>query len=204
MLTRKQILAQKRQLLVNQRKQKNRELFVKRILRRKGIWMPAEDETECFRGYNTLLTRIFTIAKCKIGVIAGCQFCKYADQAFQEISNFHYQNLPFKCRGMNYDKPKLVIIPDTLPIVTIPCIYHVPRPEREDAHGHIRVPPRAPPPRPDVPRLNMEAARDLIQRLGRGEAVQLPEGNFEVPNEVAEEFIAQGLARPVEEDPGDF
>jgi hypothetical protein len=150
MKSRKQLLAERRKKTANELKLKNRDLFVRRLLRRSGIF-PAFDasEKECFRGYDVYVSDAFPMNQCIVGVVAGCSNCRDANVAFNQIQQGRKKDLAFKCR-IATKKPKLWIIhPEETPFKGPDLVYRVSRKKPlVDAHGHVIEPPRIPGNRP--------------------------------------------------------
>src|SRR2546423_471340 len=110
MQSRKQLFAEKRKREAQERKAFNRDQFIRKLLKRKGLQVCFDtSDKECFRGYQAWVDKIIQANDCAIGVVLGCANCKNAAPAFDQIQRGETTNLTFKCR-MWANKPKFWIM----------------------------------------------------------------------------------------------
>jgi|SRR6266850_1498193 len=141
MKSRKLLLSERRKKKASDLKVKNRDLWVRKLLRRHGI-TPAHNspETECFRGYDAYVSNVFPIGQCMVGVVKGCTFCRGSETGFAQIHLGQTRNLSFKCRAAApADHPRLWITQSgELSKSPIPGTIRVPRQKpKVDSHGHV-------------------------------------------------------------------
>lgn len=156
MRSRKELFAEKRKQKAKELKAFNRDQFIRKLLRRKGVPVCFQvPEQECFRGYQVYVDQIIPVNNCSVGVVLGCAMCRHSGQGFEQIQYGQTKDLAFKCRVDN--QPKFWIIQPNQK-VTGRGIYLVERTKAiYDSHGHLLEPATAQPPTinegPPLPRI---------------------------------------------------
>lgn len=139
MRSRKELFAEKRKQKAKELKAFNRDQFIRKLLRRKGVPVCFQvPEQECFRGYQVYVDQIIPVNNCSVGVVLGCAMCRHSGQGFEQVQCGQTKDLVFKCRVNN--QPKFWIIQPNQK-VTGRGVYLVERTKAiYDSHGHLLEP----------------------------------------------------------------